>query len=138
MFFTRKLWIAVLMWVLLSATSALAMSHQHGDHQHQNSVVSPFDGQQEVQPHCVLRGHTHQGFCPHSKHQRDQTTRIAADCGGKTSGAVPRNIESSKNLVALSTFAGDSVFHAFKKVIEVSSSSHLQFLDTSVPPPKFI
>ena len=87
----NKLMILVLLWVLLGASNALAVAHDHSQHQHhQGTIVSPFDGKKEVRSlNCLLKGHTHQNFCPHSKPERSQTATIATDCGGKTSSAIP-------------------------------------------------
>ena len=139
MSFMRSILIAVLMWALFGATNALAESHHHGDHQHhQSPVISPFDGPKGVQSlHCLLRGHNHRVFCPHSKPDRSQTTNIATDCGGKTSGSIPSTISFSKDFAEMDFLL--LIHHAPGKKLAPSILLYFhRFTDVLDPPPRFI
>lgn len=139
MLFKRNILLVVLVWALLGTTNALAQAHQHGDHQHQqNSVVSPFDSPKGIQSlHCLLRGHSHQVFCPHSKPDSAQTTNIATDCGGKTSGAIPNSTSFSSEFAEINFL---SLIHHSPgtKLAPSIVRLYLRFTDSLDPPPRFI
>jgi hypothetical protein len=124
------------------ASSALASTHAHhpGNHRDQSAVVSPFDKLQDSRPeHCVLRNHNLSGVCPHELLNPDvKGFYLASECGGTTSGTVPRNVENSKQNVALSASEGSPVFHFLTKVMAISLSSNTRCFDPWVPPPRFI
>jgi hypothetical protein len=138
MFFKRIiLLIIVLVWALLGVNNALAKAHDHGQHQYyQDTIVSPFDLDKEVRSlHCLLRTHTHQGFCPHAKSERNQTAQIATDCGGKTTPTIPNATSFSSDFgemsfLALSHYSPDKIL----------TSSHIPsyhfFIDSLDPPPR--
>lgn len=138
--------IAVLVWALLVTTNALAHPHhhgdhlnQHGDHQHQqNSVVSPFDGPKGVQSlHCLLRGHSHQVFCPHLKPDSAQNTNIATDCGGKTSGSIPNSTFFSSEFAEINCLS--LIPHSpGKKLAPSIVRLYHRCTDPLDPPPRFI
>ncbi len=132
----RNILIVVLVWALFGATSALAKPHMHGDHhQHQTTSVSPFDGKKEDRSlHCLLRAHTHQGFCPHSKPERSQTAHIATDCGGNTSGAIPNSTSFGSEFVEASAtpLIQISPDERFTPIVLMSYQS---FIDSLDPPP---
>jgi hypothetical protein len=135
----RNILIVVLVWALFGATNAMAKSHIHGDHhQHQTTTVSPFAGKKEVQSlHCLLRAHTHQGFCPHSKPERNQTAQIATDCGGNASGAIPNSTSFG------SEFAEASATPLIQsspdeKLTPIVLMSYHRFIDSLDPPPRVL
>jgi hypothetical protein len=136
---TRNILIVILAWALLGAANALAMSHDHGDHQlHQNAIVSPFDGKKEVRSmHCLLRGHSHQGFCPHSKSERSQTDTIASDCGGKTTPSIP-NTTSFSNDFGIAVFVLRSHYSPDEKLTPIVFKSYHNFIDSLDPPPRIL
>lgn len=139
MFFKRKLLLVVLAWALLGTSNALAKAHDHGNHQHpQSTIVSPFDGEKEVRSlHCVLRSHTHQGFCPHSKPERSQTANIATDCGGKTTPSIP-NTTSFSNDSGESSFLTLNHYSPGKMLVLSEMLSYHRFIDSLDPPPRVL
>ena len=72
-------------FIFLGASEVLAKMHAHGNHhKHLSTIASPFDSHKNLtSPHCLLMkaGHHLKGKCPHSKANRDKTTRINIDCG---------------------------------------------------------
>jgi hypothetical protein len=139
MFFKKILLLVVLAWGFLGPNNALAKTHDHGQHQnHQDTIVSPFDIEKEVRSlHCIIRTHTHQGFCPHAKPERNQSAHIATDCGGKTTPTIPNSTSSSNdfsemNFVALFDYSPDKIL----------GSSHMPsyhfFIDSLDPPPRVL
>ena len=128
-------------FMVFSASEALAKNHEQGHHQqHLGSIVSPFDSHKKlVSPHCLLKRGTHhqKGKCPHSSTNRDKTTQIALDCGGKTSGAVPKTSSYSSDYVEgyLNPFV-----HPLqgKQITTAALLSYKQFIDLLDPPPRFV
>ena len=103
-----KLLMAVLIWAVLGATSALAATHNHSGHQQSQSsdIAGPFDGKKEAGSlHCLLKGHTDRVLCPHSNAGGSLATSIATDCGGKTSGAIPNGKSFSSEFAEINLFA---------------------------------
>jgi hypothetical protein len=134
MFLKRILLLVVLAWALLGANNALAMAHNHG--QHQNTIVSPFDIEKEVRSlHCIIRSHTHQGFCPHAKPERNQTAHIATDCGGKTTPTIP-NTTSFSNDFSETIFLAMSHYSQDKILASSNMPSYHFFIDSLDPPPR--
>ena len=128
-------------FVFFGASEALAKNHDQGHHQrHLGSIVSPFDSHKKfVSPHCLLMTGTHhqKGKCPHSSTNRDKTTRIALDCGGKTSGAVPKTSSHSSDYV--DTYLNPLVYPLQDKQISfIAFLSYEQFINLLDPPPRFI
>lgn len=124
------------MWALLGATNAMAMSHNHGDHQHhQSSLASPFDDKKEVRSlHCLLKGHTGRVICPHSNADRDQATSIATDCGGRVPGAVPNTTSFSSDFAEPDFL---SLSHSFpdEKLTPIYLLAYHRFADSLDTPP---
>lgn len=139
MSFKNKLMVLALAWALLGASNALAKAHDHGNHQHpQNTIVSPFNGEKEVRSlHCVLRSHTHQGFCPHSKPERSQTANIATDCGGKTTPSIP-NTTSFSNDSGEASFLTQNHYSPDKMLVPSDMLSYHRFIDSLDPPPRVL
>jgi hypothetical protein len=137
MFLKRILLLVVLAWALLGTNNALAKSHDHGQHQnHQDTIVSPFDIEKEVRSlHCIIRSHTHQGFCPHAKPERDQTAHIANDCGGKTTSTIP-NTTSFSNDCSETSFLAQSHYSPGKILASSHMTSYHFFIDSLNPPPR--
>jgi len=135
----RNILIVVLVWALFGTTNALAKSHVHGDHhEHQTTTVSPFDGKKEVKSlHCLLRSHTHQGFCPHSKPERSQTATIATDCGGKTTPSIPNNTSFSNDFGAAG-FSLQSHYSPDEKLTPIVFMSYHRIIDSLDPPPRVL
>lgn len=136
---TRNILFVVLAWVLFGTSNALAMTHDHGQHQHhQNTIVSPFDGKKETQSlHCLLRRHSHQDFCPHSKQERSQTASIASDCGGKTTPSIPNTTSFSGDFgVAGFLFLDHSP--SVNKFAPLNIAFHHRFIDSLDPPPRVL
>ena len=128
-------------FIFFSASESLAKNHEHGHHQqHLGSIVSPFDSHKKlVSPHCLLmRGTHHQKEkCPHSSTNRDKTTQIALDCGGKTSGTVPKTSSHSSDYV--DTYLNPLVYPLQDKQISfIAVLSYEQFINLLDPPPRFI
>jgi len=128
-------------FMFFGASEALAKSNDQGHHQrHLGSIVSPFDSHKKhVSPHCLLmRGIHHQkGKCPHSSTNRDKTTHIALDCGGKTSGAVPKTSSYSSDYVG--TYLNPLVYLVQdKQISSITFLSCEQFIGLLDPPPRFI
>ena len=128
-------------FVFFGASEALAKNHEQGHHQrHLGSIVSPFDSHKKlVSPHCLLKTGTHyqKGKFPHSSTNRDKTTRIALDCGGKTSGAVPKTSSHSSDYV--DTYLNRLVYPLQDKQISfIAFLSYEQFINLLDPPPRFI
>ena len=137
MFFKKILLLVVLAWALLGSNNALAKAHDHGQHQnYQDIIVSPFDIEKEVRSlHCIIRSHTHQGFCPHAKSERNQNAYIATDCGGKETPTIPNSTSfsndfSETSFLALSHYSPDKIL----------ASSHMPsyhfFIDSLDHPPR--
>jgi hypothetical protein len=137
MFLKKILILVILTCVLLGANNALAKAHDHGQHQnHQNSIVSPFDIEKEVRSlHCIIRTHTHQGFCPHAKPDRDQASHIASDCGGKTTPTIP-NTTSFSNDFRETSFLTLSHYSRDKLLASSNKPSYQFFIDLLDPPPR--
>ena len=128
-------------FMVFSASEALAKNHEQGHHQqHLGSIVSPFDSHKKlVSPHCLLMTGTHhqKGKCPHSSTNRDKATQIALDCGGKTSGAVPKTSSYSNDY--LETYLNPLVYPLQDKQISfIAFLSYEQFINLLDPPPRFI
>lgn len=141
MILLRNILIVVIVWALLGATNALAKAHDHEDHSHhQGHMVSPFEAKKEAPSlHCLLRSHNHQGFCPHSNPGKNQNTpiSIAADCGGKTSGALP-GTSSFQNDFAQAIFIPLKLGSSNTLLISSKFSSFSRFIDALDPPPRVI
>jgi hypothetical protein len=137
MFFKKILLLVILALFLLGAKNAIAKAHDHGQHQnHQESIVSPFDIDKEVQSlHCLIRSHTHQGFCPHAKPERNQTARISTDCGGQTTPTIP-NTASFSNDFGETSFLALSNYTPDKILASSHISSYHFFIDLLDPPPR--
>ena len=133
---TKNILIIVLLWALFGASNALAMAHDHGQHQHpQSTIVSPFDAKKEGQSlHCVLRGHSHQDFCPHSEAERSQTDTIASDCGGKTNPSLP-NTTSFSGDFGIASFLLLNHSASGNKLAPLNIAFHHRFIDSLDPPP---
>ena len=132
-------WSIALMF--FGASEALANNHDQGNHQqHLGSIVSPFDSHKKlVSPHCLLKRGTHhqKGECPHSITNRDKTTQIALDCGGKTSGAVPKTSSYSSDYV--DAYLNPLVYpFLHKQISSIAILSYEQFIGVLDPPPRFI
>jgi len=141
MFLKKVLLAWSISFIFFGASEALAKNHDQGHHeQHLGSIASPFDNHKKlVSPHCLLmRGTHHQkGKCPHSSANRDKTTQIASDCGGKTSGTVPNTTSYSSDYVDASL--NPLVYSLQDKQISfVASLLYEQFIDLLDPPPRFI
>ena len=141
MLFKKVLLALSIAFMFFGASEALAKNHEHGHHQqHLGSIVSPFDSHKKfVSPHCLLKTGTHhqKGKCPHSSTNRDKTTRIALDCGGKTSGAVPKTSSHSSDYV--DTYLNRLVYPLQDKQISfIAFLSYEQFINLLDPPPRFI
>ena len=128
-------------FVFFGASEALAKNHDQGHHQrHLGSIVSPFDSHKKfVSPHCLLMTGTHnqQGKCPHSSTNRDKTTRIALDCGGKTSGAVPKTSSYSSDYA--DAYLNPIVYPLqHKQIPSIAILSCEQFISLLDPPPRSV
>ena len=128
-------------FMVFSASEALAKNHDQGHHQrHLGSIVSPFDSHKKlVSPHCLLKRGTHhqKGKCPHSSTSKDKTTQIALDCGGKTSGAVPKTSSYSSDYV--DAYLNPLVYPLqHKQIPSIALLSCEQFIVLLDPPPRFI
>jgi len=128
-------------FVIFGASNVMANPHNHGAHQnHLDSIVSPFDRQKKhVSPHCrLMNGAHHQtGKCPHLKAKKDKQTRIAFDCGGKTSGAIPNTSSYSSDYVE--SYLNRLVYPLRAENIPTTSMLlHIQFIDLLGPPPRFV
>ena len=128
-------------FVLLGASEVLAKIHSHGHHhKHSGAIVSPFDSHKNLtSPHCLLmkEGHYLKGKCPHSKASRDKTTRINIDCGGKTSGAIPKTSPNSSDYVE--AHLNPLVYSLqYKQIPTATLLSYKQFIDFLDPPPRFV
>jgi hypothetical protein len=137
MFLKRKLLLVILAGTLFSANNALAKAHDHGQLQnHQNTIISPFDSGKEVRSlHCHLITHTHQGFCPHSNSERNQTAYIATDCHGKTTPAIPNTTSLSNNFGGTSFLA--LIHDSSDKMLLPSDMLSYHFsIDLLDPPPR--
>ncbi|GJL80204.1 MAG: hypothetical protein NPINA01_31930 [Nitrospinaceae bacterium] len=85
-----------------------SVSHDH----HEEIGNSPFEVKsKDLAPHCPLDKHSHNSsICPHAHAQGGKKeVRIAADCGGNPSGAVPAPVSFSKNhyLFSVNSFLPD-------------------------------
>ena len=142
MLFKKVLLALSIAFMFFGASEALAKNHDQGHHhqRHLGSIVSPFDSHKKfVSPHCLLKTGTHhqKGKCPHSSTNRDKTTRIALDCGGKTSGAVPKTSSHSSDYV--DTYLNRLVYPLQDKQISfIAFLSYEQFINLLDPPPRFI
>jgi hypothetical protein len=139
MFLKKILLSVVLAWVLLGSNNALAKAHDHGQHHnHKDTIVSPFDIEKEVRSlHCIIRTHTHQGFCPHTKPERNRSAHIATDCGGKETPAIPNSTSFSNDFSETSFLA---LSHYSPGIIMASSQipSYHSFIDSLDPPPRVL
>ena len=141
MLLKKVLLVCSIAFMVFSASEALAQNHEQGHHQqHLDSIVSPFDSHKKlVSPHCLLKSGTHhkKGKCPHLVTNRDQTTQIALDCGGKTSGAVPQTSSYSSDYA-------DAYLNPFvyplqhKQISSIAILSCEQFISLLDPPPRFV
>ena len=139
MFLKKILLSVVLAWVLLGSNNALAKAHDHGQHHnHKDTIASPFDIEKEVRSlHCIIRSHTHQGFCPHSKPERSQTANIATDCGGKTTPSIP-NTTSFSNDSGEASFLTLNHYSPGKMLVPSEMLSYHRFIDSLDPPPRVL
>jgi hypothetical protein len=137
MLFKRIIFLMVLVLAILGTNNALANAHNHGQHQnHQYTIVSPFDIDKEVQSlHCLIRSHTHQGFCPHAKPESNQTARISTDCGGQTTPTIP-NTTSFSNDFGETSFLALNHYAPNKILVSSHISSYRFFIDLLDPPPR--
>ena len=133
----------IVLSVLFSFVACLcvsgAMASSHHDHK-AHQVVSPFDNTQDSpSAHCILKNHTHFGFCPHSLLSKNNVAglQIALDCGGKTPGTVPSNFSPSKNLAALPASMRAPVFMIVENKISVFPSYNFHLFDPIYHPPRF-
>ena len=127
--------------MFFGASEALAKNHDQEHHQqHLGSIVSPFDSHKNLtSPHCLLMkaGHHLKGKCPHSKANRDKTTRINIDCGGKTSGAILKTSSNSSYYVG--AHLNPLVYSLqYKQIPATTRLSYKQFIDFLDPPPRFV
>jgi len=123
--------------VWVSGAMASPSHHHGGKHQ----VASPFEKKQDTRSaHCLLNNHSHLGFCPHSLLPKDLATGplIAADCGGKSSGAVPANFSAGKNLTLLPASWETPAFKIVENRTNVSPSYDFHLFDSLYHPPRFI
>ena len=128
-------------FVFLGASEVMAKIHAHGHHhKHLGAIVSPFDSHKNLtSPHCLLMktGHHLKGKCPHSKANRDKTTRINIDCGGKTSGAILKTSSNSSYYVG--AYLNPLVYSLqYKQIPATTRLSYKQFIDFLDPPPRFV
>ena len=141
MFLKKVLLAWSISFIFFGASEVLAKNHDQGHHeQHLGSIVSPFDSQKNpTSLHCLLMkaGHHLKGKCPHSKANRDKTTRINIDCGGKTSGAILKT--SSNSSYYLGTHLNPPVYSLqYKQIAANPLLSYKQFIDFIDPPPRFV
>ncbi len=126
----------LILFVLMAwAPGAMASPHHHNGEQ-----VSPFDKKQGApSAHCILKSHTHFGFCPHSLPSKDKTAEflIAADCGGKTPGTLPSHSSASKNLTVWFETPATPVFIVVGNMKNILSSYDFHLFDLLDPPPRF-
>ncbi len=136
--FKRILMAGFSLWVLLGTTNAFAQPHQHEAHSHhQSHMVSPFDRGKEVTSlHCLLKGHTNEIFCPHSKPGKGQINsfNIAADCGGKNSGTVPATTSSSSHYAESHSFSLNQHWVTERIFFSAMNPFH-RSMDSLDPPP---
>jgi hypothetical protein len=139
MFLKNKLLLVFFAWALLSSNNALSKAHDHGQLQkHQDTIVSPFDSKKEVRSlHCLMRTHTHQGICPHSKSESNQTVYIANDCGGKKTPTIP-NTTSFSNDFGKMSFLTLTHYSSDKMLTPSHMLSYYCFIDSLDPPPRAI
>ena len=128
-------------FMFFGASEALAKNHHEGhNQQHLGSIVSPFDSHKNLtSPHCLLMkaGHHLKGKCPHSKANRDKTTRINIDCGGKTSGAILKTSSNSSYYVGAPL--NPLVYSLqYKQIPATTLLSYKQVIDFLDPPPRFL
>ena len=141
MLFKKVLLVLSIAFMFFGASEALAKNHDQGHHQqHLDSIVSPFDSHKNLtSPHCLLMkaGHHLKGKCPHSKANRDKTTRINIDCGGKTSGAILKTSSNSSYYVG--AHLNPLVYSLqYKQIPATTLLSYKQFIDFLDPPPRFV
>jgi hypothetical protein len=139
MFFKKILLVFVLAWVLLGANNALAKAHDHGQHHnHKDTISSPFDIEKEVRSlHCMIRTHTHQGFCPHTKPERNQSVHITTECGGKKNPTIP-NTTSFSNDFSETSFLTLNHHSPDKLLASLHKTSYQFFIDSLDPPPRVL
>ena len=140
--FKKILTVGLLMTFLLVTTSAFAQGQHHEvRHSHnQSHAVSPFDGNKESKSlHCLLKSHTHQGFCPHSESgpKNAHSFIIATDCGGKTSGTIPNLTSFHSDLAEINYFSYNHFLSGNKLASSPVSHFH-HFTDTLDPPPRIL
>ena len=128
-------------FVFFGVSNVMANPNNHGDHQdHLDSIVSPFDSQKKhLSPHCLLMNEAHHQTrkCPHSKAKKDKTTRIAFDCGGKTSGAIPNTLSYGSDYVE--SYLNRLVYPLqAENIPTISMALHIHFIDFLDPPPRFV
>ena len=109
--------------------------HHHEEYQ----TVSPFDKKQDTRSaHCILRSHTHLGFCPHMLPKGNAGgVQIAPDCGGKAPGAVPPNTSASKNLTVLPATGEIPIFMFAENMTRVFPLYDFHLPDPLDHPPRF-
>ena len=126
-------------FILFGVSETLAKQHDHSANHHDQGSISPFDSLKKTSsPHCLLMSkfHHRKGKCPHSKANRDKTTKISIDCGGKTSGSIPNSSTYTNNFgeAHLSLLINPPLI---KKITIISSFSSKHYFDLLVPPPRF-
>jgi len=141
MLFKKVLLALSIAFMFFGASEALAKNHDQRHHQqHLDSIVSPFDSHKNLTSlHCLLMkaGHHLKGKCPHSKANRDKTTRINIDCGGKTSGAILKTSSNSSYYVG--AHLNPLVYSLqYKQILPTTLLSYKQFIDFLDPPPRFV
>ena len=141
MLFKKVLLALSIAFMFFGASEALAKNHDQRHHQqHLDSIVSPFDSHKNLTSlHCLLMkaGHHLKGKCPHSKANRDKTTRINIDCGGKTSGAILKTSSNSSYYVG--AHLNPLVYSLqYKQIPATTLLSYKQFIDFIDPPPRFV
>ena len=128
-------------FILFGVSEALAKQHDHlTNHHDQGSIVSPFDSLQKTSsPHCLLMSkfHHRKGKCPHTKTNRDKTTKISMDCEGKTSGSIP-NPSTYTNNFGEAHLSPLTLPTLIKKITTIPSFSNKHYFDLLVPPPRFV
>ena len=141
MFFKKILLVWSIAFVFLGASEVLAKMHAHGNHhKHLSTIASPFDSHKNLtSPHCLLMkaGHHLKGKCPHSKANKDKSTQINIDCGGKTSGAILKTSSNSSYYVG--AHLNPLVYSLqYKQIPTATLLSYKQFIDFLDPPPRFV
>jgi hypothetical protein len=140
MSFLRTLILGVMFWVFLNPASVFAQSHNHEGH-HQNEITSPFEIKKEnTSLHCLLGFHAQTEICPHSNSLHDKTVpvTIASDCGGKTSGALPKTASFNYNFAELISVPLITKGLKSSALIAYQFSPYHHFNKSLSPPPRTI